>query len=52
MWQEAWVAQVEHLPLAEGVIPGSWDGVPHQAPHEESASPSACVSVSFYVSHE
>ena len=23
---------VEHLPLAQAVIPGSWDQVPHQAP--------------------
>ena len=35
---------VEHLPLAQGMIPGSWDLVPHQAAHREPASPSACVS--------
>lgn len=32
---------VEHL--AQVVIPGSWDGVPHRAPCKDSASPSACV---------
>ena len=32
---------VEHLPLAQVVIPGSWDGVCHQAPHRDPASPSA-----------
>ena len=30
---------VEHLPLAQVVILGSWDQVPHQAPHREPASP-------------
>ena len=34
---------VEHLPLAQVVILGSWDGL-HWAPHREPASPSACVS--------
>ena len=42
---------VEHLPLAQVVIPGSWDPVLHQAPHWEPASPSAyiclCLSVSL-----
>ena len=38
---------VEHLPLAQGVIPGSWDRVPHRAPCVEPASPSACVSASL-----
>ena len=38
---------VEHLPLAQGVIPGSWDRVLHQAPYGEPASPSACVSASL-----
>ena len=38
---------VEHLPLAQGVIPGSWDRVPHRAPRGEPASPSAYVSVSL-----
>ena len=44
---DAWVAQwFERLPLAQGMIPGSWDRAPHQAPSMELASPSA------YVSHE
>ena len=45
---------VEHLPLAQVLIPRSWDGVPHQAPHWKPASPSAYVSVSLSlcVSHE
>ena len=38
---------VEHLPLIQGMIPGSWDGVPHQVPCREPASPSAYVSVSL-----
>ena len=41
---------VECLPLAQGMIPGSWDGVPHQAPCMEPASPSAYVSASLSVS--
>ena len=28
-------SMVEHLPLAQVMIPGSWDGVLHQAPHRE-----------------
>ena len=43
---------VERLPSAQGVIPGSWDRVPHRAPCKEPASPSACVSASLCVSHE
>ena len=44
---------VEHLPLAQGVILGSWDRVPYQAPRKEPASPSACVfCLSLCVSHE
>nr|XP_055195631.1 prostaglandin E2 receptor EP3 subtype isoform X1 [Nyctereutes procyonoides] len=43
---------VERLPLAHGVTPGSQDRLPHQDPHREPASPSACVSASLYVSHE
>ena len=35
---------VERLPWAQGVIPGSWDRVLHQASCGEPASPSACVS--------
>ena len=41
---------VEHLPLAQVVILGSQDGVPHQDPLGELASPSAYVSAS--ISHE
>ena len=41
---------VEHLPLVQGMILGLWDGVPHQAPHRESASPSACLCLSLSVS--
>ena len=37
---------VEQLPLAQGVVPGSWDPVPHRDPLRESASPSASVSAS------
>ena len=46
---DPWVVSsvVEHLPLAQGMILGSWDGVPHWAPHREPASPSAYVSVSL-----
>ena len=38
---------VEHLPLAQGMIPGSWDRVPHQGPCREPASPSASLPVLF-----
>ena len=38
---------VENLPLAQGVIPESWDRVRLQAPRREPTSPSACVSASF-----
>ena len=47
---------VQRLPLAQGVILESWDGVPHRAPvpHQapcmEPASPSACVSDSASLS--
>ena len=41
---------VERLPLAQVVIPGSWDQVLHQAPQREPASPSAYVSGSLCVS--
>ena len=41
---------VESLPLAQVVIPGSWDLVLHRAPCGEPASPSACVSASLCVS--
>ena len=43
---------VGRLPLAQGVILGSRDRVPHWSPCMEPASPSACVSASFCVSHE
>ena len=41
---------VEHMPLGQGMILGSWDPVPHRAPHGEPASPSANVSDSLFVS--
>ena len=41
---------VEHLPLAQVMIPGSSDRVLHQVPRREPASPSACVSASLCVS--
>ena len=37
---------VGHLPLAQGVILGLRDQVPHGSPCMEPASPSACVSAS------
>ena len=40
----------EHLPSAQGMIPGPWDRVPHQAPCMEPASLSARVSASLSVS--
>ena len=41
---------VERLPLAQVMIPGSWDRVLHQAPFREPASSSAYVSASLSVS--
>ena len=41
---------VEHLPLAQVMILGSWDQVPYQVPHREPASPSAYVSASLCMS--
>ena len=41
---------VEHLPLAQVMILGSWDQVLHQAPHREPASPPTYVRASLYVS--
>ena len=41
---------VERLPLAQVLILGSWDGVPHGAPCREPASPSAYVSAFLCVS--
>ena len=43
-------AVVEHLPLAQVMILGSQDRVPHEAPCVEPASPSACVSTSLCLS--
>ena len=40
---------VEHLPSAQGVNLGSWNQGPHQAPHREPASPSACFSASLFL---
>ena len=40
---------VERLPLAQGVILGSRDRVPHRVLRRESASPSAYVSASLCV---
>ena len=40
----------KHLPLAQGVISGSRDLVPHQVPCMQPSSPSACVSASLSVS--
>ena len=34
-------SEVEHLPLVQVVIPGSWDRVLHQVPGREPASLSA-----------
>ena len=44
----------ERLPLAQVVIPGSWDRVPHSALHREPGSLSAYVFtyLSLCVPHE
>ena len=42
----------QRLPLAQGVIPKSWDRIPHQAPCREPAFPSACLCLSLCDSHE
>ena len=34
---------VEYLPLAQFVIPGSWDRIPYEAPFKEPTSPSASL---------
>ena len=46
---------VECLPLAQGVILGSWDQIPHQAPCMEPGacfSLCLCLCISLCVSHE
>ena len=43
---------VEHLPLAQGMIPRPWDWVLHWAPRREPASLSAYVSASLCISPE
>ena len=43
---------IECLPLAQGMIPGSRDQVPHRAPCEELASLCLCLSLFLCVSHE
>ena len=52
LWGRLGSSAVEHLPLAQVMIPESWDRVPHQAPFKEPASPSAYASASLCVSHE
>ena len=37
---------VECMPLAQVAVSGSWDQVPHQAPHGEPASPSMSLRLS------
>ena len=41
---------VEHLTLAQGMIPESWDRVPHWASCMDPASPFACDSASVSLS--
>ena len=41
---------VECLPSAQGMIPESWDEIPHQTPCRVPASPFAYVSASLWVS--
>ena len=41
---------VEHLPLAQVVIPECWDQVRHETPRKEPAFPSTYVSASLCVS--
>ena len=43
---------VEHLPLAQIVILGSWDRVSPWVPCGEPASPSTYVSISLSMFHE
>ena len=43
----------EHLPLDQVTIPGSWDGVPHQAPAGSLLLPlPISLPLSLCVSHE
>ena len=49
-WGRLGGSAVEHLPLAQGVIPESLDRVPPRAPCMEPASPSAYVSASLSLS--
>ena len=48
MWGCLGGSTVEHLPLAQVVILGSWDRVLHQASRGKPASPSAYSSASVY----
>ena len=50
MLRHLYGSSVEWLSLAQVIILGSWDRVPHQAPCEEPVSSSACVSASLCVS--
>ena len=43
---------IERLPLAQVMIPESWDQIPYQAPQRKPASPSAYIPASLSVSHE
>ena len=47
--QPGWLSSLV-LPSAQGVILGTRDRVPRQAPCVEPASPAACVSASLSVS--
>ena len=51
--QPRWLSDLA-LPLAQGLMLGTWDPVPRRAPCTEPASPSACVSasLSLSLSHE
>ena len=49
IWGHVGDSGVEHLPSAQGMILGSWDRIPHQAPLRDRASPSAYVSAPLCV---
>ena len=49
-WGNLGGSVVERLPLAQVVIPRSWDRVPPRAPLREPASPTAYISASLCVS--